>query len=129
MTYEILEKNIIKWAQERGIFEKSNALKQIDKTQEELLETKDALYKYYEILQTKSRVKQDFFLHEEYEIKKQERINKKEVLDGIGDMLVTIIILAKMVETDSVESLSDAWEEIKDRKGKMIDGLFVKESV
>ena len=42
-------------------------------------------------------------------------------------MLVTIILLAKIVGLDSVDCLADAYDEIKERKGKMIDGLFVKE--
>ena len=49
-----------------------------------------------------------------------------EVADGIGDMLVTIILLAKIVGLNSVDCLADAYDEIKDRKGKMINGLFVK---
>ena len=42
-------------------------------------------------------------------------------------MLVTIILLAKTVGLDSVDCLADAYDEIKERKGKMVDGLFVKE--
>jgi hypothetical protein len=41
--------------------------------------------------------------------------------------LVTIILLAKIVGLDSVDCLADAYDEIKDRKGKMVNGLFVKE--
>ena len=47
--------------------------------------------------------------------------------DGIGDMLVTIILLAEMVGLNSVNCLADAYEEIKNRKGKMVNGFFVKE--
>ena len=50
-----------------------------------------------------------------------------DVADGIGDMLVTIILLANIVGLDSVDCLEDAYEEIKNRKGKMVDGFFVKE--
>jgi hypothetical protein len=53
---------------------------------------------------------------------------KHEVADGIGDMLVTIIILAELVELESLDCLQLAYDEIKGRKGKMVDGLFVKES-
>ena len=42
-------------------------------------------------------------------------------------MLVTIILLRKIVGLDSVDCLADAYDEIKDRKGKMVNGLFVKE--
>lgn len=104
MKYEKLQEKAIQWADDRNIFENSDAIKQISKTQEELDETLDAL----------KRLEQG-----------EEAI--LEVADGIGDMLVTIILLAKMVGLDSVDCLADAYEEIKDRKGKMVNGLFVKE--
>ena len=104
MKYEELETKVIGWAKDRNILENSNAIKQISKTQEELDETLDAL----------KRLEQG-----------EESI--LEVADGIGDMLVTIILLAKTVGLDSVDCLADAYDEIKERKGKMVDGLFVKE--
>jgi len=104
MKYEELQEKVVKWANDRNIFENSNAIKQISKTQEELDETLDALTRLG---------------------KGEEAI--LEVADGIGDMIVTIILLAKMVGLDSVDCLADAYDEIKDRKGKMVDGLFVKE--
>lgn len=48
--------------------------------------------------------------------------------DGIGDTIVTLIILAQQQGTSIEECLEMAYDEIKDRKGKMIDGSFVKES-
>lgn len=48
--------------------------------------------------------------------------------DGIGDVVVTLIILAQQNNTSIQECLSIAYDEIKDRKGKMVDGVFVKES-
>lgn len=47
--------------------------------------------------------------------------------DAIGDALVTIIVLAHQLDLDVTECLSIAYEEIKNRKGKMINGTFVKE--
>lgn len=48
--------------------------------------------------------------------------------DAIGDTLVTIIVLAHQLDLDVTECLSIAYEEIKNRKGKMVNGTFVKES-
>lgn len=48
--------------------------------------------------------------------------------DAIGDTLVTIIVLAHQLNLDVTECLGIAYEEIKNRKGKMINGTFVKES-
>lgn len=46
--------------------------------------------------------------------------------DGIGDVVVTLIILAQQNDMDLYECLQAAYDEIKGRKGKMIDGVFVK---
>lgn len=46
--------------------------------------------------------------------------------DAIGDTLVTIIVLAHQLDLDVTECLGIAYEEIKNRKGKMINGTFVK---
>lgn len=47
--------------------------------------------------------------------------------DAIGDTLVTIIVLAHQLDLDVTECLSIAYEEIKNRKGKMVNGTFIKE--
>ena len=47
--------------------------------------------------------------------------------DAIGDTLVTIIELVHQLDLDVTECLSVAYEEIKNRKGKMVNGTFVKE--
>lgn len=47
--------------------------------------------------------------------------------DAIGDTLVTIVVLAYQLDLDVTECLGIAYEEIKNRKGKMINGTFVKE--
>lgn len=51
-----------------------------------------------------------------------------EVKDGIGDVMVVITILAEQVGTSIEECTAIAWDEIKDRKGRLVDGVFVKES-
>ena len=48
--------------------------------------------------------------------------------DGIGDVVVTLIILAMQNDMDLYECLNQAYNEIKDRKGKNVNGVFVKES-
>ena len=47
--------------------------------------------------------------------------------DAIGDTLVTIIVLAHQLDLDVTDCLSIAYEEIKNRKGRMVNGTFVKE--
>ena len=45
----------------------------------------------------------------------------------MGDILVTLIILSKQLDIDLVECLDMAYKKIKKRKGKTINGTFVKE--
>jgi len=47
--------------------------------------------------------------------------------DSIGDMLVVLINIAERNGHTLQECLEVAWDDIKDRRGKMIDGVFVKE--
>ena len=51
-----------------------------------------------------------------------------KVMDGIGDMVVVLTILAAQHGVDIEQCIALAWDEIKDRKGRMIDGVFVKEA-
>lgn len=44
-----------------------------------------------------------------------------------GDILVVCIQIARLRGLDMVECLDLAYQKIKDRKGRMIDGRFVKE--
>lgn len=56
------------------------------------------------------------------------RGNREGLKDGIGDVVVTLIILAQQNGLSIEECLLCAYKEIKDRKGKMVNGVFVKES-
>ena len=54
--------------------------------------------------------------------------NKKEQFeDSIGDAFVVLTILAAQENVASEQCIANAWNEIKDRKGRMINGVFVKE--
>lgn len=100
MTFDELIENITQWADDRGILVPNNAPQQTMKIMEELGETAGAILKNKE---------------------------KSEIIDGIGDTLVTVIILAKQLGLNPTECLESAWNEIKDRKGKTVDGTFIKE--
>jgi uncharacterized protein YabN with tetrapyrrole methylase and pyrophosphatase domain len=52
----------------------------------------------------------------------------KDVSDDIGDMMVVLINIAERNKLSLRECLKVAWGDIKNRKGKMIDGIFVKET-
>lgn len=93
---------IIHWAFQRGILDtpKPQALiAQATKTVEEAWEVRDAC----------------------------EAVDINGIIDGIGDVFVTLVILSEIVGVDIEDCIDAAWDEIKDRKGKMVDGVFVKD--
>ena len=48
-------------------------------------------------------------------------------MDSIGDIFVVLTILSAQKDLEIEGCIFHAWHEIKDRKGKMIDGIFIKE--
>ncbi|VTS14811.1 Uncharacterised protein [Streptococcus pseudoporcinus] len=46
--------------------------------------------------------------------------------DAIGDSLVTLIVISMQLNQNPVECLEYAYNEIKNRKGMLINGNFVK---
>ena len=53
--------------------------------------------------------------------------DKEEIVDALGDILVTIIIQAEMQGLSLEDCLQSAYNVISKRKGVMKDGKFVKE--
>ena len=51
-----------------------------------------------------------------------------DIADDIGDMMVVLINIAERNKLTMTHCLEVAWDDIKDRKGRMVDGVFVKES-
>ena len=52
----------------------------------------------------------------------------RDISDDIGDMMVVLINIATRNNLTITECLVAAYDDIKDRKGKMVDGVFVKEA-
>ena len=50
-----------------------------------------------------------------------------EIIDGIGDAVVVLTNLAELVGVPIEECIQTAYDVISKRKGKMINGTFVKE--
>lgn len=103
--------NVIQWANDRNIIDGSTPIKQLDKTSEEFNELQRAVA----VAQARP-----------YE--NEEAKHLAAMVDGFGDVLVTLIIAAKQLDIDLEDALAAAYEEIKDRKGMMISGKFIKES-
>lgn len=100
-TFSELEAQVLDWARARQIIPNSTAMAQAIKTHEELGELISALH----------------------------RDDLGEAIDAYGDILVTLIIGARLHGVNLVGCLSAAYDQIKDRKGTLrSDGVFVKES-
>ena len=52
--------------------------------------------------------------------------DEPEIIDGIGDCVVVLTNLAHLCDTSIEECIEIAYNEIKDRKGKMDNGTFKK---
>ena len=51
----------------------------------------------------------------------------KDIKDDLGDMFVVMLNIMERNNLTLKDCLLTAWNDIKDRKGKMVDGIFVKE--
>src|SRR5690625_4938935 len=73
--------------------------------------------------------KQILKLGEEFGELCQGKVKNKygQVVDSIGDMYVVLTILSMQIGTSLEDCVSIAYNEIKERKGKMINGVYVKE--
>lgn len=55
------------------------------------------------------------------------RVNLEATKDAIGDCVVVLTILAAQHGLFIEGCIEQAYDEIKDRKGKMVNGVFIKE--
>jgi len=90
--------NVRQWHKERNLIDGSTDKDQVLKLMQELGELSDSVCK------------------------------QKDIRDDVGDILVILINIITRNDITLQDCLSVAWNDIKDRKGKMIDGIFVKEA-
>ena len=99
-SWNALNLDVIRWAEARRIIPNSTPEAQLLKTVEELGELVGAVV----------------------------RRSRPKIEDGFGDVLVTLIIAADLLQVDLLECLGNAYAEIKDRRGTMgVNGVFVKD--
>lgn len=92
------ELEVIQWADDRGLLDIGNEKTQLIKTYEELGEVSRALLKG----------------------------NRNELVDGLGDVMVTLIIFARIKGLTLEDCLGEAYNVIKNRTGKTVNGAFIK---
>jgi uncharacterized protein YabN with tetrapyrrole methylase and pyrophosphatase domain len=99
MKYQELEALVIAWGKQKGILDNGTTMKQAEKTHEEVLELISAI----------------------------DEDNREEIIDALGDILVTIILQAEMQGLKLEECLQSAYDIISKRTGVMRDGQFHKD--
>jgi len=92
---------IRQWADKRGIYDSGDSKTQYVKLMEEAGELAKAL------------LKRDI----------------PEIVDAIGDMVVVLTNLARLENFNIEDCIDSAYNEIANRKGEMINGTFVKETI
>lgn len=99
MNIEELIEHVEQWAEDRMILMHSKPMPQLMKTMSELGELADATLKN----------------------------DREEIVDGIGDVLVTLIIYSALQFVPLETALQAAYDQIKDRKGWLTpEGVFLK---
>ena len=54
--------------------------------------------------------------------------NQAEIADAIGDCAVVLCIIAAQCDMSFGRCMEAAWEQIKHRRGVVVNGVFVKET-
>ncbi len=90
---------IREWAEERGLYDDGDIKTQALKLTEEVGETCRAILKE----------------------------DRPEIIDGIGDCVVVLTNLAELMGVSIEQCTATAYEEIRNRKGKMVNGTFKKD--
>ena len=52
--------------------------------------------------------------------------DKNEIIDAIGDCVVVLVNLSELCNLNFEDCVNSAFNQIKNRKGEMINGTFVK---
>ena len=101
MSYEIVEMEVIRWAEQRRIIPNAKPHSQLLKAVSEMGELADA----------------------------ENKGDMPAIKDAVGDVLVCLINYCALRDITITECLKGAYLEIKDRKGTLMpNGVFVKES-
>jgi NTP pyrophosphatase (non-canonical NTP hydrolase) len=99
MDYFELECIVEAWAHDKGILAKANPMAQALKTMEECTELCTSI----------------------------NNKDRDEIIDALGDIMVTLIIQAKMQNVSLEACLESAYNIISKRTGRMINGAFIKD--
>jgi len=100
-TFNIIELDVVRWGENRGIIQNSTSAAQVKKTQEEVQELVDAIAAN----------------------------DKAGIIDAIGDVMVTLTMIAAIEDLPLVACYQAAYNEIKTREGYLdANGLWIKDA-
>lgn len=100
MSFEMLQMDVIRWAEARQIIPNATATSQLLKAVSEMGELADA----------------------------EGKQNLEEIKDAVGDVLVCLINYCALRDIEITKCLAGAYDQIKHRKGTLMpDGTFVKQ--
>ena len=101
MNFSIVELEVIRWAEARGIIPNATTTSQLLKAMSEFGELADA----------------------------EGKNDMDAIKDAVGDVMVCLINYCTLHDITLVECLNGAFEQIKHRKGRLMpDGTFVKDA-
>lgn len=119
-TFDYLRNKVLDWGKSKDLLHEENAEKQFLKFMEEVFEFRDEWTLYNDEFSFNNgygEIDEGSYLCE---------LSNNMKLE-MGDIFVTLIILCEQLNLDPVDCLGRAYEKIKDRKGKTINGVFIKE--
>lgn len=118
MSFKDLKDKVLRWAKDKDLLHAENADKQFMKFIEEVFEFN------VEMVTGFNYIKQCEYIGTslDHDLKKIRNLKLE-----MGDIFVTLIILCEQIGIDPEECLSMAYEKISKRKGKTINGQFIKE--
>jgi len=94
-----LEKKIVEWHKARNLIEGSSDHQQFEKLLEEVEELRLNI------------------------------MNSQDISDDVGDIIVVLINMCERNQLSLSECMTVAYNDIKYRTGKMVDGIFVKDLI
>lgn len=125
----LLTQLIAGWHHDRNLIGGSTLAAQTQKLLEEFTELvaaihpdKSANFIYDEVISMLDDLHQNKRIKP---VKKEDAVSAMH--DALGDMFVVQVNLTEQVGVTAQSCINASWSEIKDRKGKMINNVFVKE--
>jgi hypothetical protein len=115
--FKQLNERVCKWANDKGILDLATPLTQLDKTEEEVAELREALFAQSNNMQTY------------IDSKGRTEDTASSIKFELAGSLVTLIVQAKLQNIDILNCLEMEITKIEQRNGKMINGSFVKNNI